>query len=69
MKLKDTILEIQEENEFLEGRVQSLEDENKTLKARNEFLQRMCNGLKLNNSQLTIERNKLCEKLHSLGGA
>ena len=39
-----------------------LRAENEELQARNEFLQRMCNGVKLNNHQLTEERNKLCDR-------
>ena len=51
-KVKDTFLEIQEENE--------------ELKARNEFLQRMVNGLKLHNHQLTEERNRICDELNHI---
>ena len=40
--------------------------ENQELKARNEFLERMVNGLKLNNSKLTIERNQLVEELQTI---
>ena len=48
-------------NELL-NELSQLRAENEELQARNEFLQRMCNGVKLNNHQLTEERNKLCEK-------
>jgi len=58
MKIKDTILEIQEENEFLRT-------ENETLRTRNEFLERCVAALKLNNSKLTVERNYFCDKLNA----
>ena len=40
--------------------------ENRELKARNEFLERMTNGVKLNNSKLTLERNELINELQSI---
>lgn len=43
-----------------------LVEQNKELKARNEFLERMVNGLKLHNHELTKERNKLCEELNHI---
>ena len=52
MKLKDTILEIQEENE--------------SLRTRNEFLERCVKALKLDNSKLTVERNEALDKLHKI---
>ena len=52
MKVKDTLLEIQEQNE--------------ELKARNEFLERCVEALKLNLSAVTLERNKLVDKVHFL---
>lgn len=36
------------------------------LEARNRFLQRMVNGLKLHNQELTEERNNLIDELHSI---
>ena len=47
-----------------ENREQSIEE----LQARNEFLQRMVNALKLNNRELTEERNRLCNKNIILSG-
>ena len=38
------------------------------LKSRNDFLQRMVNGLKLNNSALTLERNQLVDELQTIKG-
>jgi hypothetical protein len=46
--------------------MRDIRDENEQLKARNEFLQRMVNGLKLHNHQLTEERNKYCEELDKI---
>ena len=54
-KIKDTLLEIQ-----------TLEQENCELKARNEFLQRMVNGLRLNNRELTKERNDPIDELTTI---
>lgn len=47
-------------------RLAELEKENEALTARNEFLERMCNGIKLNNSKLTQERNALLEEVTAL---
>ena len=46
--------------------MRDIRDENEQLKARNEFLQRMVNGLKIHNQQLTEERNHYCEKLNRI---
>ena len=42
--------------------------ENEALEARNDFLQRMANGLRLNNQMLTKERNDLIDELTSIKG-
>ena len=39
----------------------NLEQQNQELRARNEFLERMVNGLKLHNHEITEECNRLCE--------
>lgn len=46
-------------------RIDELLDEVHYLRGRNEILRRMVTGLKLNNSKLTLERNKLCDKCHA----
>ena len=38
------------------------------LEARNRFLQRMVNGLKLHNQELTEERNRYCDELNRIKG-
>ena len=40
----------------------NLEQQNQELRARNEFLERMVNGLKLHNHEITKECDKLCER-------
>ena len=45
------------------NRIKQLEEENKFLQAKLEQKQRMLKGVKLNNGKLTIERNKLLEEL------
>ena len=40
--------------------------ENEGLQARNEFLQRMVNALKLQNAELTKERNALIDELTTI---
>ena len=62
MKIKDTILQIQE----LQEQNAQLTKENEELQARNDFLQRMCNGVKLNNSKLTQERNNAVDELNRI---
>ena len=62
MKVKDTILEIHE----LQEQNAQFTKENVELKARNEFLQKMCNGVKLNNSKLTQERNNAIDELNRI---
>lgn len=62
MRIKDTILQIQE----LQEQNAQLTKENKELQARNDFLQRMCNGVKLNNSKLTQERNNAVDELNRI---
>lgn len=50
-------------------RYTSLEDvllENEALEARNEFLERCVEALKLNNAEITIERNEALDKLHAI---
>ena len=51
----------------------ALQKENQQLKVDNDFLQhenaklnRMKNGLRLNNSKLTLERNELVDELHHI---
>jgi signal transduction histidine kinase len=55
------------------NRIRELEEKNQALKCDNDFLQheterqrRMINGLKLNNSRLTLERNELNAKLQNM---
>ena len=43
--------------------IQDVIIENESLKARNEFLERKVNALRLNNAELTRERNKLNTEL------
>ena len=62
MRIKDTILQIQE----LQEQNAQLTKENTELQARNDFLQRMCNGVKLNNSKLTQERNNAVDELNRI---
>ena len=62
MRIKDTILQIQE----LQEQNAQLTKENEELQARNDFLQRMCNGVKLNNSKLTQERNNAVDELNRI---
>ena len=62
MRIKDTILQIQE----LKEQNAQLTKENEELQARNDFLQRMCNGVKLNNSKLTQERNNAVDELNRI---
>ena len=47
-------------------RLAELEKENEALTARNEFLERMVNGIKLNNSKLTQERNAYLDELMAI---
>ena len=62
MRIKDTILQIQE----LQEQNAQLTKENEELQARNDFLQKMCNGVKLNNSKLTQERNNAVDELNRI---
>jgi predicted nuclease with TOPRIM domain len=48
------------------NKLAELEKQNKELILENERLQRMLNGVKLNNGKLTIERNELLNKVHFL---
>ena len=47
-------------------RIRELEEENEFLKAEHKKQRRMINGLKLNNSRLTTERNTAIEELDNL---
>ena len=44
-------------------KIDELLDELTHLKERNEFLERCVEGLRIHNSELTLERNKLCDKV------
>ena len=46
--------------------ITDLQKENEELKARTDFLQRMVNGLRLNNRELTQERNQLLTELDNI---
>ena len=46
--------------------LQGLREANEELRARNEFLERCVEALKLNLSAVTLERNKLVDKVHFL---
>lgn len=52
MKVKDTFIEIQEENERLNARI--------------IFLEKCVEALKLNNSKLTVERNNAITELDKI---
>ena len=43
-----------------------LREENQALSLDNDFLQRQNKALKNDNARITIERNKLCDKLHEI---
>ena len=55
MKIKDTILQIQE-----------LQEQNEELKAHNDFLQRQNNALKMRCSKYAIENRELTDEINDL---
>jgi len=50
------------------NRLKELEAENEKLEAKTERQRRMINGLRINNSSLTLERNKLIAELQEIKG-
>ena len=55
MRIKDTLLQIQE-----------LQEQNEELKARNDFLQRQNNALKMRCSKYAIENRELTDEINDL---
>ena len=47
-------------------KVETLEQRNEFLQNENDKQRRMINGLKINNSSLTLERNQLCDELNRI---
>ncbi len=67
MKEKLNFIEIEATGfQDLCNKIAELEKENKEPQARNDFLQKMCNGVKLNNSKLTQERNNAIDELNRI---
>jgi len=50
------------------NRIKELEAENEKLEAKTKRQRRMINGLRINNSSLTLERNKLIAELQEIKG-